>query len=264
MSLKMKQIFIKIILVVLILTGILIIYEQKRETIAIVGAMDCEIAEISALLKNIKVDNKNDFYIKKGRLWKYNIILSKTGIGKVNATATVQYIIDKYNPKYIITTGLAGSLDSNVKMGDIVIAKECAQHDFDNSVFGYAKGYLYYGEDKSKFSRFPSNKKLIEFFKKSLSDKNPNVYTGLIVSGDTFISDNKKKIELREEFNPIAVDMESCAIIQTALKNNIPAVVIKTISDNVLDGAEEYQNNEEKIAKISAHNIIIALQNNQL
>lgn len=220
----------------------------KKEKVAITAAMDCEMCYIAENMKKTKHEKFADTEILRGTLGKYNVILSKSGIGKVKAAIVTQFISDKYNPDYIINTGLAGGLEKGLKKGDIIIGDKLIQHDFDISVFGYAKGYIGNGINSDKPTVFVSDKKLTEIFKKAV----PDAKTGIIVSGDVFVSDKNKKRELQKEFNASAVDMESAAIVQCANLNNIPVIIIRMISDSDEDDAQDYDKDEEKYAQKSA------------
>jgi len=253
------------ILLIIILIGILFInvyFYYNKTTVAIIGAMDCEISEIYNNLKNTNINTNNNFNISKGKINNYNIILSKSGVGKTNAGITTQYIIDKYKPKYIINIGLAGGLDEKIKKGDIVIADKLIQHDFDISVFGYAKGYMSTGTEPNKPTIYYSNEDLINIFKEKLKKNNEfkNIYIETIATGDCFVSNKKDKENIKKIFNAKAVDMESAAIAQTANKNNIPVLIIRNISDSLDSKVKDYEHDEEFYAKELAKTIVNILQ----
>ena len=219
------------------------------KNIAIIGAMDCEIENIQKQITSKKVQKFNNFEITKGKLGKNKVILSISGVGKVNSAITTQFIIDKYKPDYIINTGIAGSLDKNFKKGDIVVAEKMIQHDFDLTDFGGAKGYMDTGINPDEPTVFNSDKDLMDLFLKNFDAKK-----GTILTGDTFIGNKNYKQKLNKQFKAHAIDMESAAIAQTAQLNNIPIIVIRTISDS--SDVEEYKKNKLIYAKKSAQIII--------
>lgn len=258
----MKRILLYILVFFICIFFISILFNRvnKKDTIAIIGAMDEEISEIYSNLKSIKTIQKNNFYISTGTFNGNNIILTKSGVGKVASATTTQYIIDKYKPKYIINIGIAGSLSNNLKIGDIVIAEKMVQHDFDVSAFGNPKGYIDNGIEPDKPTIFYSDKNLVDKFKKILTlNKNINIKTGTVATGDIFVNQNKQKTQIKKEFNADAIDMESAAIAQTAQRNNVPLIVIRTISDSNNDSIAEYKQNKNFSANKSAFIILSVL-----
>ncbi len=224
---------------------------NNKSTIAILGAMDCEVAELKSKLQNAEEKVFGNFVITVGSFCNHNIILAKTGVGKVNAAVYTQFIIDKFNPEAIINTGLAGGIAPNLKIGDIVIGENLVQYDFDVSALGYPKGYMCTGIDKDKPTVFYSDENLISKFMDIVRHES-KAHKGTIASGDTFISCDNLKKEIRELFNATAVEMEGCAIAQTATLNKIPFLVIRTISDLADSNAsEKFVLNEIEIAKHS-------------
>lgn len=139
--------------------------------------MDKEISEVRNNLKNPITIQKNDFIITKETLRNNNIVLIKSGVGKVAASTTTQFIIDNYKPIYILNIGIAGSLSPDIKAGDIIIANKLVQHDFDVTAFGNPKGYIDNGIEPNEPTIFNSDKKLVEKFKKELDF---NLYNSII------------------------------------------------------------------------------------
>ena len=225
--------------------------------IAIIGAMSCEIDEIKKCLTDLKEISYQDLKIFTGNINNKFIILAQSGMGKVNAAINTQYIIDTFHPDTIINTGVAGGLGKGLKIGDIVVAEYLVQHDFDVTFLGYAKGYMFLGEDRKSPTKYLCDKKLLETFEDLLNKKMPEIkyYKGVIASGDIFVSDKEQKEDINKTFNAIAVEMEGAAVAQTAGRNKIPFLVIRAISD-MADGTEgEYRMNLEDIAKLAANSV---------
>lgn len=252
----MKKIFFILLFLISVLVCIIFFSFYKKSTIAIIGAMDDEIAEVSANLSNKNIKQQSNFSIITGNLGKYKIVLSKAGVGKVNAASTTQYIIDKYKPIYIINIGIAGSLSPDLNAGDTIIAKKMVQHDFDVTAFGHPKGYMDNGIDPDKPTIYYSDKNL----KNKFLNINSNLKEGTIATGDIFLTDSKLKESIKTEFNADAIDMESAAIAQTAMRNNIPVIVLRTISDGVNGTTKEYYQNKQNLARKSALTVISALK----
>ena len=221
-------------------------------TIGIIGAMDCEVSELKQKLENLEEIKHGNLQINLGTFYGHKIVLVKSGIGKVNAALCTQYIIDKFNPDYIINTGIAGGIAENLKVGEIVIGEKLVQYDFDVTAFGYAKGYLCTGIESDKPTYFNSDEGLMTKLER-ISDEKVKIHKGIIASGDSFISDLERKKEIHNLFNATAVEMEGCAIAQTSNANNIPFVVIRAISDLADNNAtESYTFSEDEIAKVSS------------
>ena len=252
--------YIYILILLIITIGIFYFcFISKREPLAIIGAMDDEINEFITNLDNKKHTKYSDFEIYTGNINKEKIVLAKSGVGKVNAATTTQYIIDKYKPKYIINTGLAGSISPDLKAGDILIASKMVQHDFDITAFGTAKGYMNTDIEPDKPTLYYSDKNLINDFINKSKDK--NIKEGTIATGDIFVSDKQIKNNIRKEFNADLVDMERAAIAQTAQRNNIPVIILRAVSDELNDNEKEYKQNKQNIALKSALTVIEILNN---
>lgn len=238
---------------------------MQNKTFAIIGAMDCEIEKLKELMQDIQEVDYFKLTVYIGKIGQYDIILAKSGVGKVNAALNTQYIIDKYNPDYIINTGVAGGVAKGLQVGDIVIGETLVQHDFDASALGYAKGYMCNGIEPNKPTLFYSDKELALRFESAMSQANLSevrIHKGVIATGDTFVSSSEKKQELSELFNATAVEMEACAIAQTANINEVPCLIIRAISD-LADGSAPISlaQVETKMAQFAASTIAVLLDN---
>lgn len=208
------------------------------KTIGIIGAMEEEIQSIKPNIDIISTKNivGLDFYM--GKMGKNNVVLVRSGIGKVNAAICTQVLIDLYAVDYIINVGVAGGINKELKIGDIVIASNVMHHDIDTTFFGDEIGTI----PRMEESCFKSDEELIEIATKACETENlSQVYIGRIVSGDQFICDIDKKNKIDLHFKPYCVDMESAAIGHTSYLNKIPFIVIRSISDGS-DENNEYEN----------------------
>jgi adenosylhomocysteine nucleosidase len=240
---------------------------MQNKTIAIIGAMDCEIDALKNIMKDISSSSNNNLTIYSGKIYDNKVVLAKCGVGKVNAALNTQYIIDKFNPSIIINTGVAGGIKKDLSVGDIVIGESFVQYDFDASALGYAKGYMCTGVDNDKPTIYYSSKELISKFEKIVSNMELDgnkitIHKGRIATGDTFISSSEKKQELERLFNAAAVEMEAGAIAQTSNINNIPCLIIRAISD-LADGSAPLSLSqvETKMAQVASSTIEILLRN---
>ncbi len=234
--------------------------------IAVIGAMECEIDAIKKEMSDLKEENYADLKIFTGTINGKIIVLSQSGVGKVNAALNTQYIIDTYKPDIIVNTGVAGGIAEGLDIGDIVIGTYLVQHDFDVTALGYAKGYMCTGIEKDKPTKYYCDKNLIESFQTSLEQSMPKqkIHQGIIASGDRFVSGKEIKKEINEYFGAKAVEMEGCAIAQVATRNKIPFGVTRAISDLADGKTAEYQNEfEKKISEVSTQTIKMFLKNLQ-
>ena len=168
---------------------------KNNGTIAIIGAMDCEVDKLKELLETPEVINCGNLNITIGLINSHKVIIAKSGVGKVNAALNTQYIIDKFNPEMVINTGIAGGIASDLHVGDIVIGKELVQYDFDTSALGYAKGYMCTGIKPKEPTVFYSDLELIEDFERAskASGANLNIHRGIIATGDMFVGNLNKE-----------------------------------------------------------------------
>ena len=199
------------------------------KTIGIIGAMDEEIALMREASEVVAAKNilGMDFYISKysGK----NIVIVKSGIGKVNAAVCAQVLIDHFAVDCIINVGVAGAVNKNLKIGDIVISTDTVEHDMDASELGDPVGTI----PRMDKSFFEADKELIEIAKRAAKNLDGcNVYTGRIASGDQFISNSQQKQRLNDLFGAYCAEMEGAAIGHTCYLNKLPFLIIRSISDN--------------------------------
>ena len=194
--------------------------------IGIIGAMDEEISVISSEIKNLTVYDINNMKFYKGKIYDKDIVLVKSGIGMVNASITTTLLFKEFGVDKILFSGVAGSLNRNVNVGDVVIGDSLLEYLFDATEFGYEIGTI----PRMDTSIFRSDI-LLNKIKNIL--KNDNIYYGKILSGDKFVSNLSEKEKLGEKFNALAVDMESASVAHCAHVLGIEFAVIRSISDSL-------------------------------
>ena len=206
------------------------------QTIGIIGAMEIEVTTLKERMQveEIVTIASMDFF--KGTYHGKNVVIVRSGIGKVNAAICTQILADRFHATAIINTGIAGSLQSSIDIGDIVISSDALQHDMDATGFGYLVGVI----PQMETSDFTANAQLMEIARNACAKVNPDIHThvGRVVSGDQFISDNDKKAFLKETFDGLCTEMEGAAIAQAAYLNHIPFVILRAISDKA-DGSAQ-------------------------
>lgn len=207
-------------------------------TIGIIAAMDKEIKKYKEIFE---LELKNEtLSIYEGTYENKKIVLCLSGIGKVNAASTTQYLIDTYHPNVIINSGCAGSLTEKVKVLDTIIADYVTYHDF--SPIRIMEACV---PDNGLVK---TDNNMIKDIEKILLKNNIKYHIGGICSGDCFVTSSEMRDNIYSRTNCLAVDMESASIGHISKKNNVPFIIIRSISD-FADGATEQ---EEQAANISA------------
>lgn len=218
---------------------------KSMKKIGIIGAMDEEVSRLKEMMKHISVIKKAemDFYV--GELKEKEVVVVKSGIGKVNAGICTQILIDQYQIEAVINTGVAGSLKNEINIGDIVLSTDTLYHDMDATGFGYKLGII----PRMETSIFQADAALLALAKKVCKEVNKEiqVFCGRVLSGDQFISDQEVKERLRKNFDGYCTEMEGAAIAHTAYLNQVPFLIIRAISDKADSSATvDYGVFEEK------------------
>lgn len=219
--------------------------------IGIIGAMDLEVDSLKAEMTVSKVERKAGMEFFEGTLNGASVVIVRCGIGKVNAALCAQLLADLFQVTHIINTGVAGSLNAKLDIGDILISTDALQHDMDVTIFGYQPGEV----PQLGLRELPADKRLAELAKAACEKANPDIHVifGRVVSGDQFISSKEVKNRLIQQFAGDCTEMEGAAIAQAAYLNNIPFVIIRAISDKADDSSEmDYPTFEAAAAKHSA------------
>ncbi len=219
--------------------------------IGIIGAMDLEVDALKAKMNTEKTLEKAGMVFQEGTLGNAQVVIVKSGIGKVNAALCVQILADEFHVTHVINTGVAGSLNAALDIGDILISKDAIHHDMDVTIFGYQLGEV----PQMGTREFTADERLIALAKASCEKVNPDVHAivGRVVSGDQFISSKEVKEKLINNFQGDCAEMEGASIAHGAYLNGIPFVIIRAISDKADDSAEmDYPSFERAAAAHSA------------
>ena len=203
--------------------------------IGIIGAMEDEVAQLK---KNMEIEETTEvasLSFCRGKLSGKEVVVVRSGIGKVNAAICTQILVDQFHVDVIINTGIAGSLDAEIDIGDIVISTDAVEHDMDASIFGDPIGQI---PQMDTFS-FPADESLVKLAKEVNEKANPDVHTwiGRVVSGDQFVSSGEKKEQLIRVSDAKCTEMEGAAIAHAAYLNKISCVIIRAISDKADNSA---------------------------
>ena len=203
--------------------------------IGIIGAMEEEVEALKKDIQVIKKVQRASMEFLYGVINQKEVVVVKSGIGKVNAGICTQILVDEFNVNYIINTGIAGSLKNEINICDIVVSTDLIQHDVDARGFGYKLGEI----PRMNTVEFKADEELINLAVEMNKKVNPdiNTFSGRVLSGDQFISDGEVKERLINTFDGYCCEMEGAAIAQAAMLNNIPFVVLRAISDKADNSA---------------------------
>ncbi len=220
--------------------------------IGIIGAMELEVEQLKNQMSVTEIVKKASMDFYTGTLHDVEVVVVRSGIGKVNAALCVQILADIFHVTHIINTGVAGSLNPALDIGDILVSTDALHHDMDATIFGYKPGEV----PQMGCREFQADPDMAAIAVRSCREVNPDIHvrTGRVVSGDQFVSNKEVKEQLIKEFQGDCVEMEGASIAHGAYLNSIPFVVIRAISDKADDSAEmDYPTFERAAAKHSAN-----------
>ena len=222
------------------------------EKYGIIGAMESEVRALCDELINKEIVEYAGLNFSIGFLKGKEVVIVKSGIGKVNAALCAQALILKFGVTKIINTGIAGAFAKGLEVFDFVVSTAAVFHDFDTTAFGYKIGQV-----PGLPEVFAADEKLadaaIVAFGKTEFAKQHKVIKGIVASGDQFISDSSTKKTIQQNFAPACVEMEGCAIAQTCYLNKVPFVIVRCMSDMADDTVEQtYAFNEDTCADACA------------
>ena len=225
------------------------------KTIGIIGAMEVEVAILKEKMEDVRIIKKASMDFYEGILAGKKVVVVRSGIGKVNAGICAQILANVFSVDAIINTGIAGSLNKNINIGDIVLSTDVVQHDMDATGFGYRKGQI----PQMPVFFFNADDNLRRLAAEVCKEVNPDiqVFEGRIASGDQFVCDQDVKNRIVSEFSAYATEMEGAAIGQAAYLNEIPFLVVRAISDKA-DGSAQMDYSEFEKAAVD-HSVRLTL-----
>ncbi len=211
--------------------------------IGVIGPTEREIMPFIDKIKDKKLHEHALLKFYSGIYEGVEVVAVFSGVCKVNAAIATQTLINKFDVTHIILTGVAGALDRQLKIGDVVISNEVAYHDVAHGILTEYHPWMddiFFSPDKELFRL--SEKAAEELVIKS------NFHIGRIITGEAFITHNERE-SLIENFNPLCVDMESASVAHTCYANNIPFIIIRSISDYADEnGSDSFDMNMEQAA----------------
>lgn len=228
--------------------------------IGIIGAMDVEISilretmEKNGTLKKTEVGN---LVFNEGQINGVDVVVVKSGVGKVNAALCAQRLILQFGVDAVINSGIAGAMEEGLHIFDLVISTDAVYHDMDATAFGYKPTEI----PQMICSNFPADETLLEAaekgFKKSEYSSKYKMIRGRVATGDQFIAYEELKNHIDQICQPACVEMEGAAIAHACYVNKTPFVILRTISDNADDSYEVTYSFNESIAAEECATIVM-------
>lgn len=228
--------------------------------IGIIGAMDIEISILKEIMEkngSLKQSEYASITFNEGIIEEKQVVVVKSGVGKVNAALCAQILILKFNVDCVINTGIAGSMQQGLKIYDMVISTEAVYHDMDAVAFGYKPTQI----PQMKESVFKADKNLISKIKNAFEElqlnKNSKIIEGRIATGDQFIASKEKKEYIQQISNPACVEMEGAGIAHACYLNKIPFAILRCMSDMADESYEKVYSFNEKIAAEKSASVVL-------
>ena len=227
-------------------------------TIGIIGAMEVEVKELKEQMQITRQLTKAGMEFCEGILEGQDVVVVRSGVGKVNAAVCSQTMILKYSPDIMINVGVAGGLSDEFKIGDIAVADSVVEHDMDTSPIGDPVGLI----SGINLVNIPCDKKLADLMEQAVSKVGTiTSKRGVIASGDQFISKQEQRDRIKDNFGAIAAEMEGASIGHVCYMNGVPFGVLRAISDGANDDSHMDYPEFAKMAAANSIKIILELLN---
>jgi len=215
----------------------------------LLGAFEAEVTLVKQSLLESDTVRVDGVLFTTGRIGQQRVVVAETGIGKVNAAMTTTLLISHFHPKQVLFTGIAGGTNPDLQPGDIVIARQTTHHDYQSITFDQkltqqtrnaVTGQMnpaFFPADSLMLARARAVARLVPFDPVPGTNRPPSVLTGIVVTGDQFISSAQKVAQLRQDFGADATEMEGAAVAQVCYQLRVPCLVIRSLSDRADDNA---------------------------
>lgn len=225
-------------------------------SLAIMSAMDTEMELYLEECDLCDSTERAGLKVHEARWKGHDLALVRSGVGKVNAAFTTQLLIEAFDAHAVICTGSAGAVNPALDIGDVVVAEDCVQHDVVVEFLGLPRGKIPF-TDHRFFETDPDLRR--HALEVSLSDH--TVRSGRVLTGDTFVEDASYRRQIRVELDGDCVEMEGAAVGQVCAVNDVPYLVVRSISDRA-DGTSDidFQSFLEEAARSSAQIVLHLLE----
>lgn len=222
--------------------------------IAIIGAMEEEVALLRSKLNNQQTQTHAGYEYYIGQIDSKEVVLLRSGIGKVNAAISTAVLLTHYNPDFVINTGSAGGFHTDLNVGDIVISSSVCHHDVDVTPFGYDLGQV-----PGMPACFLPDENLVKAAQMSIEELGEVAHMhGLIATGDRFMHQPEDVNSTRKNFpEMIACEMEAASVAQVCHTFDKPFVIIRSLSD--IAGKENAKTFEQYLEQAATHSAKVIL-----
>ena len=223
--------------------------------IGIICALKIEVDGLKALMENPETVEKAGLEFYSGKIFDKDVVLLECGVGKVNAAVGTQVMIDLYKPDVLINSGIAGSLTKQLTVGDIVVSRDCVEHDFNCTELGEPRGQLWFPNEKR--IEIPADEEVANKLYECCQNLGSHVKLGRIATGDVFITYRLKRENIAVEFDALCCEMEGAAVGHVCYMNKVPFAILRSISDDLKFNKPE---NYEEFKHLAADRAIKAIK----
>ena len=212
------------------------------------GAMPEEIAPILEKIGEYKTTKyaQNTYY--EGEYAGHDLVIAYSKIGKVFSTLTAASMIEKFGAQTLLFSGVAGGINPELRIGDLIVATALCQHDLDITAFGHPYGYVPEG---SQFIQ--AEEELIAVAVRVAKEMGISLKEGVIATGDQFVHSEERKNWIEETFNADALEMEGTSVAVVCEALEVPFLILRAISDTAdMDAGFNFDKFLESSAQESA------------
>ena len=196
--------------------------------VGVIGAMPLEMEQLLEDLEEKEEVRIGLDSFWKGKLYGRDAVLAICGPGKVNAALCAERMMLRFPLRWMLNLGAAGSGQSGVGIGDLVVATAAVQHDMDTTGLGDPIGYV----SKVGLIEFPCDGHIREVLRDAAGQlPGVRVHEGIIATGDQFIHSAADKQRINRQFGALAVEMEGAAVAHACYTHGLPCAVLRSISD---------------------------------
>ncbi|MGI6754993.1 MAG: 5'-methylthioadenosine/adenosylhomocysteine nucleosidase [Atopobiaceae bacterium] len=205
--------------------------------IGIIGAMQVEVDHLVSQLNNASLERCARMEFHAGHLGDADVVVVRSGVGKVDAAVCAEILIERFGCTHVVNTGIAGSLNNQLNIGDVLVSSDVCHHDVDATNFGYAPGQV----PGLPAATFDADPRLRAAALRAAAEVAPEIVAmeGRVASGDQFVRDADTKVRIVKLFSADCCEMEGASIAQTCWLNETPFVVVRAISDKADGSAHE-------------------------
>lgn len=249
---------------------------ETRPVTALLGAFDEEVKLVQQSLQNPKTQVLNGITFITGSINGHEVVVAETGIGKTNAAMATAFTLAYFRPARVLFTGIAGGINPDLQPGDMVIARQTGYHDYHTVTFGEngtpprpttqtrnavtkTLNPAYFPADSLLLIQAITAAKAIPFESIPGTQRPPSVVTGTVVTGDEFVNSEARVSQLRADFQADATEMEGAAVAQVCYQQQIPCLVIRSLSDKANGNARQDMLTFYKIAARNSANLVMKI-----